>query len=100
MSLNIADIRDIAAMKINAMASRGLKRDFIDLYFICKAGYKLTDLFKFYHKKYGKLSSNLMHIKKSLVFFDDADPDETPRMLKKIKWEEIKKYFVAEIKNI
>ncbi|MDP3286210.1 MAG: nucleotidyl transferase AbiEii/AbiGii toxin family protein, partial [Desulfobacterales bacterium] len=97
---NLADIRDIAAMKIDAIASRGLKRDFIDLYFICKTGYKMTDLFEFYHKKYRKLSSNFIHIKKSLVFFDDADPDEMPRMLKKVKWEEMKKYFVKEVRKI
>lgn len=100
MSLDIADIRDVAAMKINAIAARGLKRDFIDLYFICKLGYKLSELLNFYNKKYGKLSSNRIHIKKSLVFFDDADPDEAPRMLKKVSWEEIKKYFVGEIKKI
>jgi len=29
LSLNIADIRDIAAMKIDAIATRGAKRDFI-----------------------------------------------------------------------
>ncbi|MFH1452554.1 MAG: nucleotidyl transferase AbiEii/AbiGii toxin family protein [Armatimonadota bacterium] len=100
LSVNIADIREIAAMKINAIADRGFKRDFIDLYFICKSGHKLSELLNIYDKKYGKLSSNLIHIKKSLVFFDDADPDETPRLIKKINWEDIKKYFVEEVKNL
>ncbi|MCK4487304.1 MAG: nucleotidyl transferase AbiEii/AbiGii toxin family protein [Desulfobacterales bacterium] len=100
LSLNIADIRDIAAMKIDAVATRGAKRDFIDLYFISKSGYALINLLDFYNKKYGKLGSNLVHIHKSLVFFDDAEPDEMPRMLKEVKWEEVKNYFESEVKKL
>jgi len=99
-SLNIADIRDIAAMKIDAVATRGAKRDFIDLYFIGKSSYALTELLAFYNEKYGKLGSNLIHIQKSLVFFDDAEPDEMPRMLKKVEWEEVKQYFENEVKKL
>ncbi|MEA1928390.1 MAG: nucleotidyl transferase AbiEii/AbiGii toxin family protein [Candidatus Auribacterota bacterium] len=99
LSLDIADIRDIAAMKIDAVANRGAKRDFVDLYFICKSGYKLADLLKFYDMKYGMLASNLIHIQKSLVFFSDADPEEMPRMLKDVLWEEIKKYFEDKVKK-
>ena len=96
----MADIRDIAAMKIDAIATRGAKRDFIDLYFISKAGYRLTEIFGFYNKKYGTLASNLIHIQKSLVFFNDAELDEMPKMLKKVKWEEIKRYFEDEVKKM
>ncbi|MEO0190279.1 MAG: nucleotidyl transferase AbiEii/AbiGii toxin family protein [candidate division WOR-3 bacterium] len=67
-SISIADIRDIAAMKIDAIATRGLKRDFIDLYFICKAGYSLTEILNFYDRKYKNLASNVIHIQKSLIF--------------------------------
>jgi len=100
LSLNIADIRDIAAMKIDAVATRGAKRDFIDLYFIGRSGYGLIKLLDLYNKRYGKLASNLIHIQKSLVFFDDAEPDEMPRMLKKVAWEEIKKYFESEVRKL
>lgn len=100
LSLSIADIRDIAAMKIDAIATRGAKRDFIDLYFICNSGYKLTELLDFYDRKYEKLASNLLHIQKSLVFFNDAEPDEMPPMLNEVKWEEMKNYFQTEIKKL
>lgn len=97
LSVNIADIRDIAAMKIDAVATRGKKRDFIDLYFICKSGYQLIDLLNFYDKKYKRLASNRIHIQKSLVFFNDAEPDEMPKMLKDAAWKDIKKYFEHNI---
>ncbi len=97
LSLNIADIRDIAAMKIDAVATRGAKRDFIDLYFICKSGYELAELLNFYNKKYGKLASNRIHIQKSLVYFNDAEEEEMPKMLKQISWKEVKLFFQKEI---
>lgn len=100
LSLNLADIKDIAAMKIDAIASRGAKRDFIDLYFICKVGYGLTEILNFYNKKYEKLASNRIHIQKSLVFFNDAETERMPKMLKPCKWEDIKKYFENEVKKI
>ena len=100
-ALRIADVRDIAAMKIDAIASRGAKRDFVDLYFICGAGYTLGEILKFYHKKYGAAASaNGIHIQKSLVFFNDAEPDKMPKMLKEAEWEEIKRYFEHEIKKL
>ena len=99
-SRQIADIRDIAAMKIDAITTRGAKRDFIDLYFICKTGYRLAELLDFYNRKYGKLASNLIHIEKSLVFFNDAETEEMPKMLKKIQWEDVKRFFEKEVKKM
>lgn len=100
LSLCIADIRDIAAMKIDAIATRGAKRDFVDLYFICRSGYELKELLNFYNVKYKKLASNIIHIQKSLVFFKDAESQEMPRMLKSCKWREIKYFFEEEVKRI
>ncbi|MEO0156940.1 MAG: nucleotidyl transferase AbiEii/AbiGii toxin family protein [candidate division WOR-3 bacterium] len=98
--LNIADIRDIAAMKIDAIATRGLKRDFIDLYFTCKAGYSLTEILNFYDRKYQNSASNCIHIQKSLIFFDDAEKDKMPKMIKPVVWKEVKEYFAKEVKKL
>ena len=98
--VDIASIEDIAAMKIEAIASRGVKRDFIDLYYICKSGYRISKLLDFYDKKYEKLESKFVHIQKSLIYFDDAEADPMPKMLIKINWEEVKSYFRGEIKKI
>jgi len=68
--------------------------------FICKDGYGLDEILGFYNKKYGKLVSNLIHIQKSLVYFNDAEPEGIPKMLKKVKWEEIKEYFENEVKKL
>lgn len=97
LGVKIADIRDIAAMKIDVIATRGKKRDFIDAYFMCKGGLTLGEMLRFYDRKYGKLAPNLFHIKKSLVYFVDAEPDEMPRMLKPCNWNDVKSFFKKEV---
>ena len=99
-NINILDLRDIAAMKIDAIATRGLKRDFIDLYFIYQAGISLKEALSFYNRKYGKLSSNIIHIQKSLVYFVDAEITQMPKMLKPCKWQEVKRFFEEEVKKL
>jgi len=98
--VNILDLRDIAAMKIDAISTRGIKRDFIDLYFICQKGISLSKILSFYNRKYGALASNIIHIQKSLVYFIDAEATAMPKMLKKINWDDVKKYFEDEVKRL
>ena len=97
---DVAAVRDIGAMKMLACASRGTRRDFIDLYFICRQVYPLKRLCEAYDKKYGNLNSMLMHIKKSLVYFEDAEADEMPLMLVETCWEEVKKFFISEVREL
>lgn len=88
--INLADERDIAAMKIDAISSRGSKKDFIDLFFLLKK-YSLNELINFFSYKYKGLEYNLLHILKSLSFFEDAEGDPEPIMLAPVKWEKVKK---------
>lgn len=98
--INVSDLRDIAAMKIEAIASRGIRRDFIDLYFICQGGISLKKILSFYDRKFGKLASNIIHIQKSLVYFVDAESEKMPKTLKPVTWEEIKRYFEQEVRKM
>jgi len=95
-AIKIADILDIACMKLDAVSSRGTKRDFIDLYFICTKIIKLKELLTIFDKKYTSVKYNLLHIIKSLVYFEDAEPDPMPKMIEKINWDDVKKFFRKE----
>lgn len=96
--INLASIEDIAAMKVAAISERGTKRDFVDLYFILQKA-ELSEILNLYEEKYKNLSSNLMHIRKSLVYFADAEEEEMPKMIKKISWNKIKKFFETGTKE-
>ena len=100
LDINILDLRDLAAMKIDAIGSRGIRRDFIDLYFICQKGISLKEILLFYQRKYGASASNIVHLQKSLVYFVDAEMTAMPRMLKEVNWGEVKKYFEKEVEKL
>ncbi|MBI5555602.1 MAG: hypothetical protein HY920_07120 [Elusimicrobia bacterium] len=38
---------------------------------------------RLYDQKYKNLAATAMHILKSLVYFEDANPEEMPKLLKK-----------------
>ncbi|MDI6792855.1 MAG: nucleotidyl transferase AbiEii/AbiGii toxin family protein [bacterium] len=98
--INVLDVRDIAAMKIGAIASRGVKRDFVDIYFICRETMSLEETIQAYDKKYRNLATTAIHIIKSLIYFDDAEEQEMPHMLKELDWPEVKNFFKGEVKRI
>ncbi len=85
----LADERDIAAMKIQAISGRGSKKDFIDLFELLSK-FSLSDILKFFSEKYIKYNYNMLHILKSLDYFNDADSDPEPVYLKPISWGGVK----------
>lgn len=97
----VADLRDIAAMKVAAISDRGKKRDFIDLYFILREG-KITieEAIHMYGEKFGVLDANRIHVIRSLCYFDEADAERMPRMIKNVSWLNVKKFFTAEQKKL
>lgn len=97
--INIAHIIDIACMKIDAISSRGTKRDFVDIYFIAKEIMPLPKILKFFKKKYRTIGYNMMHVRKSLVYFTDAEKEPMPKMLKSADWKVIKSFFQTEVKR-
>lgn len=92
----IASIPDIAAMKLEAIGTRGKKRDFIDLYFICQTGNSLEAVTEWYREKYRNVQINLVHSIKALTYFEEAESDPMPRMLKRVSWNTVKKFFEKE----
>lgn len=99
--VDVADFRDIAAMKIAAIADRGTKRDFIDLYFLIKDKIVTPeDSLGLYEKKFKKLEQNKIHIIKSLTYFEDAENDNMPGMIREVGWEEVKRFIEGRIKKL
>lgn len=91
----IADRRDIACMKVSAIASRGTRRDFVDLY-VCAKRYGLKEILRMFETKYAQTQYSKPHILKSLTFFTDAEKDPMPNMLEEISWDRVKQFFLYE----
>ena len=97
-NIKLASLIDIGLMKITALADRGLRKDFIDLYFISKNLKGLKEIIKFFSEKFP--TGNYYHYLISLTYFDTAESDPQPNMLIDINWDEIKNYFISQSKEL
>jgi len=92
--IKMASLKDIAAMKFSAIAGRGTKKDFVDIYFLLQH-FTLQEMLNFYTIKYRYAS--LFPVMLSLSYFVDAEATPMPKMLKKIEWSKIKKTVLKTI---
>jgi hypothetical protein len=142
----IADITDIALMKIAAISGRGSRKDFIDLFFILSgppflaeksgglsreassaaeaamedrmaflasqgsakmlrgkpqsASLFLRQILELTIKKYGASRANRYHLLKSLTYFDDAEREPMPQMLRAVDWNACKRFFIQAAQDV
>lgn len=97
--LRIASIEDIALMKLDAMLSRAARKDFYDLYFICKHT-PLKRLFYMAGQKYPSVRDFETQATKRLVYFDNAENESEPYLMDTISWQTVKEYFIKQAKEI
>ncbi|MDI7268388.1 MAG: nucleotidyl transferase AbiEii/AbiGii toxin family protein [Myxococcota bacterium] len=92
----LASDRDIAAMKLEAVAGRGARRDFVDLRILCLRGLRLEDAFEAFDRKYGASRTDHYHRLRALAYFEDAESEPMPDMTAPFDWEEAKRFFAGE----
>jgi hypothetical protein len=83
-----ADIKDLIALKLNAVKGRGVKKDFWDLAKLLET-YSFKNLFQFYHDRYSY--DDTFAVIRSVVYFADAENTITPESLDGMTWENVKK---------
>ncbi|WPD20965.1 MAG: nucleotidyl transferase AbiEii/AbiGii toxin family protein [Candidatus Electrothrix scaldis] len=94
--IRIFSVQDIAAMKLNAIANRGCKKDFFDVHSLLER-FSLPELLSFFEKKYAQVNS--FTVLKSLTYFDDAELDPEPMSLVGTDWHEVKSRLYSLVKN-
>jgi len=92
----VADMKDIALMKLAAISGRGSRKDFVDMFTMVRNGLGLRELFALFPKKYGQGRANVYHLLKSLTYFEDAEKEPMPVMLEPFNWKECKSFFTRE----
>ena len=96
--LPLASREDMVAMKLAAIASRGNRKDFIDLWLLASRYWSFSDCLEFFRKKF--MARDIGHVVRSLTYFDDADEEPPLRLLIDVDWEEIKRYLVGGVREL
>ena len=81
--MTVADPSDIAVMKIVAIGGRGSRKDFVDLFYMLRSGIALDVMFEMLRKRFRGIDYNEYHLRKSLVYFADAESEPMPEMIRK-----------------
>jgi predicted nucleotidyltransferase component of viral defense system len=97
MGCELASLDDLACMKLVAIAQRGTKKDFIDVYTIIRHYKPLPELLEFYKQKYA--TDNIASVLMSLVYFDDAESDPPPSRWT-VPWNEVKHSLAQWVRQI
>jgi predicted nucleotidyltransferase component of viral defense system len=88
-NLRIVSSEDIAAMKIQAILGRGVKKDFYDLFELLNQ-FSLNEIIQFHKSKYPLQTLNIT-IPQAFTYFEEADESEDPISLRNETWDEVKK---------
>ncbi len=84
-----ASREDIAAMKLAAIASRGSRKDFVDLWWLVSRYWTLERCLGFFERKFE--ARDIGHVVRALTYFDDAELEPPLRYLVEIDWETVKR---------
>ncbi len=96
----LASVFDIGLMKLAAIAGRGSRKDFIDLFFIFQDNFRLAVLMDALERKYRDKKMDKYHVLRSLTWFEDAEKEPLPRMLLPFDWHACKSFFCREARKI
>ena len=84
-------------MKVEAIAGRGLKRDFFDLYSICQhKNWNLSFVLSKTKVKFQRNREDLPFLIKALTYFVDAETRPERAKIVDQDWEKVKAFFERE----
>ena len=90
----IAQVKDIALLKFQAIMGRGGKKDFIDLYVLLQQ-YPLAELVELFSRKYPNTA--VPQLLMSMTYFEDAEADAMPKLYINATWPQIKSFIQQQV---
>jgi hypothetical protein len=93
----LAAPEDIACMKLAAVAQRGARKDFVDLYALGQWRLRLRDMLQLFKEKYS--TTDIAHVLAALSYFEDAEREPMPVMLWPDDWPTIKRTIRDWVKS-
>ncbi len=97
--LAVASVVDLGLMKLGAIISRGTRRDFADLYLLCRE-LPLADLLARAEDKFGHVRDFPLQALKGLADLSAAAEEPMPRLAVPLAWEEVEAWTRHEVREL
>ena len=94
---DIASPRDLGAMKLLAIAQRGSRKDFVDVYELLENGAALRRMLEDFREKF---KTDPVSALRGLTYFDDAEKEPMPGMLNTVEWQAIKRAVESSVREV
>lgn len=95
--IEIASLRDLAAMKLLAVAQRGTRKDFVDVHELLRRGASLKEMLADFVKKFDTDPLNAL---RGLAYFDDAEQEPMPEMLRPAEWPTMRREIEQAVREV
>ena len=95
----VASVDDLVAMKLSAIAGRGARRDFWDLFALLERTHRsLGEALQLFQRKFAQ--QDVGHVVRSLVYFADAEAEPMPNGMTEGSWTQIRAWFEREVQAL
>lgn len=90
---------DLGLMKLGAIISRATRRDFVDLYLLCRA-LPLAELLDRAEDKFGHVRDFPLQALKGLADLTQIEGEPMPRLALPLAWEEVEAWLRSEVREL
>ncbi len=90
---------DLGLMKLGAIISRATRRDFVDLYLLCRA-LPLAELLHRAEDKFGHVRDFPLQALKGLADRTQIEGEPMPRLAIALQWEEVEAWLRSEVREL
>jgi hypothetical protein len=97
--LEVASATDLGLMKLGAIISRGTRRDFVDLYLLCRR-LPLADLLAAAPDKFGHVGDFALQALKGLADTSEVAGEPMPRLVSPLAWEEVEAWLASSVREL
>jgi hypothetical protein len=95
----VASAVDLGLMKLGAIISRGTRRDFVDLFLLCRR-IPLAELLARADDKFGHVRDFSLQALKGLADLSEAEAEPMPRLALPVDWAEIEAWLHHEVREL
>jgi hypothetical protein len=95
----VASLADLGLMKIAAVASRGTRRDFVDLFLLCRE-IPLEELLGRSGDKFGHVRDFPLQALKGLADLSQVEGEPMPKLALPLEWGEVEAWLREEVRRL